>query len=167
MKNIFEKYNRLMYEIAFRVLKNHHDAEDVVVDSLCKIKRNIDKIIDREDIQVQHFVMIVTERTAIDLYRKKQRSKVVYIEEYYEKKSEDYFSESWQKKNLISEAIASLPPNYREVILLRYGEGYTVREIARILGCSVAKVEKTISRGKNKLRDLLEEAKSDGREYLG
>ena len=49
----------------------------------------------------------------------------------------------------------ALPPKYREVIFLRYYEGYEVREIAALLGRSPALVSTHLKRGKEKLRHML------------
>lgn len=50
-----------------------------------------------------------------------------------------------------------LPAQYKNVLLLKYADGYNNREISELLHYSVAKVEKLISRGKKQLHRLLEE----------
>ena len=52
-------------------------------------------------------------------------------------------------------AVQTLPAMYREVIFLRYYEGYEVREIASLLGRSPALVSTHLKRGKEKLRRML------------
>ena len=49
----------------------------------------------------------------------------------------------------------ALPAMYREVIFLRYYEGYEVKEIAALLGRSPALVSTHLKRGKEKLRNML------------
>ena len=53
------------------------------------------------------------------------------------------------------ELVQALPAVYREVIFLRYYEGYEVREIAALLGRSPALVSTHLKRGKEKLRNML------------
>lgn len=53
------------------------------------------------------------------------------------------------------ELVQSLPAMYREVIFLRYYEGYEVREIAALLGKSPALVSTHLKRGKEKLKNML------------
>ena len=53
------------------------------------------------------------------------------------------------------EQVLSLPAAYRQVIFLRYYEGYEVREIAALLGRSPALVSTHLKRGKDKLRTML------------
>ena len=53
------------------------------------------------------------------------------------------------------EQVMALPPLYRQVIFLRYYEGYEVREIAALLGRSPPLVSTHLKRGKEKLRQML------------
>lgn len=53
------------------------------------------------------------------------------------------------------EQVQALPAMYREVIFLRYYEGYEVKEIAALLGRSPALVSTHLKRGKEKLRNML------------
>lgn len=53
-------------------------------------------------------------------------------------------------------ALAHLSVKQREVIVLRYIEGYSVKETARLLQCSEIRVKNDTTRGLKKLRELLE-----------
>lgn len=53
--------------------------------------------------------------------------------------------------------MASLPRKYRELILLRYDNGFTEAEVAQIMSMSQENVHKTIQRAKKKLAKVLEE----------
>ena len=55
----------------------------------------------------------------------------------------------------VLEAVMALPENYREAIYLHYYEGYSVCEIAGLLGQSEAAVAAHLSRGRRKLRTTL------------
>jgi RNA polymerase sigma factor (sigma-70 family) len=57
----------------------------------------------------------------------------------------------------LAEAIAKLPASYREALLLRYDNGFTVREIAGLLGITESGVRKLLGRAKQTLQQLLEE----------
>lgn len=53
-------------------------------------------------------------------------------------------------------ALQQLKFSYRETVVLRYIEEYSVKEVAKILGCSEAQVKNNTARGLQKLRLLLE-----------
>ncbi len=56
----------------------------------------------------------------------------------------------------VVQALAELPPEYREVILLVYYEGYTAVEVAEMLGKPVNTIYTHISRAKKLLKEVLE-----------
>lgn len=57
-----------------------------------------------------------------------------------------------------AELVQSLPPKYRQVVYLRYVEGYQIQEIAQFMGVSPAAVSARLRRAKGKLKTLWEEA---------
>ena len=55
------------------------------------------------------------------------------------------------------EAVGRLPPPYRVVIYLYYYEGYSAKEIARLLGANPATISTRLRRGRAQLKTLLEQ----------
>ncbi len=55
------------------------------------------------------------------------------------------------------ELVQTLPLKYRQVVYLRYFEGYQVQEIAGLLGVAPAAVSNRLSRARRKLKQLCEE----------
>ncbi len=58
-------------------------------------------------------------------------------------------------------AIGTLPPQQRAALVLRHYAGYETREVARIIGTSQATVRVHLSRGRKRLRELLEDDDED------
>ncbi|WP_019869915.1 SigE family RNA polymerase sigma factor [Salinispora oceanensis] len=61
---------------------------------------------------------------------------------------------------LLLRALRSLPPRMRAVVVMRYWAGWSEKETAAALGCSVGAVKSQSSRGLDRLRDLLSGAGS-------
>jgi RNA polymerase sigma-70 factor (ECF subfamily) len=57
----------------------------------------------------------------------------------------------------VERALSELPAPHREAVVLRDLEGFSYREIARILGVRIGTVRSRIARGRQQLRMLLEE----------
>ena len=57
----------------------------------------------------------------------------------------------------LADAMASLPPRYREVLLLKYYNGYSAREIAKFLSAPPDAVTQTLHRARKKLAEILDE----------
>jgi RNA polymerase sigma-70 factor (ECF subfamily) len=63
---------------------------------------------------------------------------------------------------LVREALQKLPPNFREVIILRELEGLSYREIADITGMPAGTVMSSLSRARGRLRQVLTTSMSEG-----
>jgi RNA polymerase sigma-70 factor (ECF subfamily) len=62
-----------------------------------------------------------------------------------------------EEQHLIMKAVSSLPPDYRDVVILRYFEGLPYLEIAEILGCPVTTIKIRLFRAKKRLLGMLGE----------
>ncbi len=150
-ERIYLQYRGLLFYTANKVLHNEQDAEDAVHMAFLKIAENIGKIGDTDCPKTRSYIVTIAENKAIDLYRKKNR----------EKKTE-YFDEvhglevAYDGDNLLAKCILNLSARYREVILLRYYHGYSVREIAALFDISLAAALKLDQRAKKKLKELCE-----------
>lgn len=100
--------------------------------------------------KTQSYVVTIVENKAIDLYRRKQRRGVLPLEETEE------LSVSPQEPMGLAECILKLPPNYRQVILLKYHQGFSCGEIAAMLGITLSAAQKLDQRAKEKLRQIAE-----------
>ncbi len=153
-EQLYRKYRMLMLYRAREILHDDYWAEDAVSEAFLKIAKNIEKIHIVDSAETRHFVLIITERSAIDIYHKQNKNTVVSLEEVLD---EPAYENASQDLSPLAAAIVKLPVNYRQVILLKFSEGYSNREIADMLGYSVSKVEKLIARGKKKLQRYLQE----------
>ena len=153
---IYQEYRNLMFYVANRILRNDQDAEDIVQQSFLKIIEVLDKIPSPKCPQTKGLVVTITERKAIDLYRTRRRKAVEPLEEQTER-APACDPEAMVDSLQIAQAIAALPARYREVLLLRYDNGYTVPEIARLLSMTQAGVKKTIQRARGRLERILTE----------
>lgn len=152
---LYYVYSSLMYRVAERMLGDRRAAEDVVHEAFLKILEHLDKISDPRCPQTRAFVVIITERKAIDAYRRRRREALGGTD--WMNGVEDPAVAAVSEGSPVAQAIARLPARYRSVILLRYDCGYTVREIAEMLDLTEDNVKKTIARAKKKLAALLEE----------
>lgn len=154
-EQLYEKYHNLMYHRAYEILNDEQIAEDAVSEALIKLAINIDKVGEAESASAKAFTMQILEHTAIDLYRKRRKEMERYrdLEEIKEILTVPE-PENWSGSAL-AKAILELPFENRQVILLKYAQGYDNAEIAALLDFTVAKVEKLLSRGKRKLQQNL------------
>ncbi len=148
---LYMEYRGLMFHVANKILHNEQDAEDTVHQAFLKVAENIEKIGDPKCPKTQGYIVTIAENKAIDLYRRRQKHQVVEL-------SDDLpgVTAIYEGENTLAACILKLPARYREVILLRYYQGYSVKEVAAILGLSLSAASKLNQRAKNRLRELYE-----------
>ena len=151
-ERIYNRYRNLMYHVAYKVLGNHHDAEDAVHQAFVAIIRHLEKIGDIDCPETRSFIVLITERKAIDLIRTSHSEKVIPL-------NEDLIGIEIPAPgdHGLADALAKLPAHYREVLLLRFDNGYSTKELAQMLGMTESGVRKLIGRAKNALGRMLEE----------
>lgn len=154
---IYERYKGLMFYTANSVLGDTRDSEDIVHDAFLKIIEIIDEIDDPKSPQTRYLIVTITENKAIDLYRKRKAKTVVPFEEEYIGVPEQSLIDQVEENDRLVKAIALLPGKYREVLLLKYAQGYSMDEIAMILSMSKENVKKIIQRARKKLEKQLSE----------
>lgn len=160
-EQLYLGYRDLMFYVANGILHNRQDSEDVVHESFLKIIKIIDKIENSKCPKTRSLIVIITERTAIDLYRRHQKVTVIPLDEEQLCLPSSIEIETTEKKTDLALAMAKLPAKYRAVLLLRYDHGFSEVEITQILSMSVDNVHKTIQRAKKKLERILKEQEED------
>lgn len=149
---LYDRYKGLLYHIAYDILRNREDAEEAVSDAFWKIAKNILKISEPVCPKTRAYVVQVIESTSVDLWRKRQRRvETVSLED------EPKIQVEYQGKNRVAEMILSLPAHDREILLLRYHQGYSLREAAALLDLSEAAARKREQRAKDRLEKLCRE----------
>lgn len=150
-ERVYTKYRYLMLHVANQILQNHHDAEDAVHQAFISIIENLDKISEVNSPKTRSYIVIITERKAIDLLRKIQKRQSLEF-------NEDIAGVEihFEMDNSIAAVIAKLPSQYREVLLMRYYNGFSAKEIGSILSMSDSGVRKLIARAKKALQVMLE-----------
>ena len=151
-ERIYNRYRNLMYHVAYKVLSNHYDAEDAVHQAFVAIIRHLEKIGDIDNPETRSFIVLITERKAIDLIRTSHSEKVIPL-------NEDLIGIEIPAPgdHGLADALAKLPAHYREVLLLWFDNGYSAKELAQMLGMTESGVRKLIGRAKNALGRMLEE----------
>lgn len=168
-EQIFEKYHKFIYEIAYNILNNHQDAEDTLDEVMINIMKNIEKFshVSRNDIEAQ--IVIYSRNAAINLYnRNKRRNKVevsfTYTNEEDEledieieddRESVEELSISNETVEIVRKHLKKLPIEQRDVIKLVYALGYSNVEAARVLHITPNAVGLRLFKAKKKLLELV------------
>ncbi len=141
----FKQFTDTVYRVALHNTVNSSDAEDVVQEVFIKLLESNKAFRDGEHLKA--WLIRVTVNLCRDKLRKANRETLV----------ENAFAfKTGEEKPDVIEAVKSLPENYRNTIYLHYYEGYTAKEIGKILDAKENTVLSWLSRGREALRKELD-----------
>ncbi|WP_321372722.1 sigma-70 family RNA polymerase sigma factor [uncultured Draconibacterium sp.] len=158
---LINKYKNLVYNTAFRLVRNSEDAEDIFQDVFLEIYKSCDAVRFDEDLTV--WIYKIAYNKSISFLRRKNPAKasnnnndianneLKLIEKNHPAKQLE------QKENITTlyRFIDQLPENQRKVLLLHKFEGLSQKEICEKLDMSEHSVESLIYRARKNLKQKL------------
>lgn len=148
---IYNQYRYLMFSVANKILENQYDAEDAVHQAFVSIIDNLNKIGNVDCPETKSYIVIITEHKAIDIIRSRKH---LAGEEMLD--TLHGMDIPLPGDNGLADAMAKLPARYREVLLLRFDNGYNTKEIAKMMNMTEGSMQKLIWRAKEALRKQLD-----------
>jgi len=159
----------ILYRSAFRMSRNHADAEDLVQETMMKAYAGFHSF--RRETNIHAWLSRILINSYISDYRKKRRQPMQYsTEEVTEQRLVDTYSrtapaglrsaEDQAIESLpdhdIKAAMQALPQQFRDVVYYADVEGLRYQEIAAIMNTPTGTVASQLHRGRRQLRRLLE-----------
>jgi len=149
---LVERYQNLVFTIAYRVTNNREEAEEVAQDAFMKVYRGLDGF--KGDSKFSSWLYRIAYNTALTKIRT-QKTGVSLIEdrEYGEVANE---AEQVFTKEYLRKAISMLEADEATVITLFYLSEQSLEEIGQILNLEANAVKVRLFRARKKLREKLE-----------
>ena len=159
---LVERYQRLVYNVALRMLGSAESAEDATQDTFLSAYRAVGRFrggsfkawILRIAANSCHDKMRVTRRARVGSLDSLMEESGDFIRDNEAESPEDYALRR-ELGRLLSEGLASLPEDQRLVVVLSDIQGLSYEEISEAAGCSLGTVKSRLSRGRARLRDFL------------
>ncbi len=152
--DIIHKLNRKLFVIAYRILKNQQESEDVVQEVFIKMWMMKDKLDDYDDIGA--LAVTITRNNCIDLLRKwkyinseKDGSDAQTADPSPSPYDQLVSSETWE---ILNEIIDDLPDTWKDLVQLREIKGMSYEEIARLNGMNINNLRVVLSRARQMIK---------------
>lgn len=158
--SLYDESSSLVYSLVLRVLANTADAEEVTMDVFTQVWKSADGY-DTTRGSVTAWLVTLARSRAIDKVRSRasRAKKETAIPETYDAPSPgaspEQETEETQLRRRVLAALATLPPDQREVVELAFYSGLTHSELADRLGQPLGTVKTRIRAGMAKLREQL------------
>ena len=160
---IYENYAGMMYHVAIGVVGEHYLAEDAVHETFLRLIRIIDEVEIDDPKKLKHFLAVLTHSKSVDAVRKLNKVKPIRDDELMAHSAPVSEPEDVALNSIVIEKLVAfvrqLDDKYRAPLSLRW-MGYSIQEIANLLGVPVPTVGTRLARGRERLRRLLKEGRS-------
>ncbi len=161
-EQFYDRFSRILFSIAYRLLRNEQAAEDVLQEVFVQIWKKA-PLYDPARGKPLTWAVTLTRHRAIDLIRSTQRRDRLNDEVKQESEVLEKFDDNdsfllaatGERVRFIRAAMQKLSPDQREAIDLAFFHSYTQTEIAERLDQPLGTVKARIRRGLIKLRGLL------------
>jgi len=165
--DLVDLYKDKIYHLAYRMLGNRQEAEDVVQETFLRVYRSLERY--DESMKFSTWIYRIGTNLSIDRLRKRKATYSLDAEVAPDGEGTDWhgmlaseeptpegqvlLSETQRR---IREAIETLPKKYKSVVVLKYLHDMSLQEIGDVLDMPVTTVKTRVHRGREFLRKKLE-----------
>jgi RNA polymerase sigma-70 factor (ECF subfamily) len=164
---IVEIYKDKVFQLCYRMIGNIHEAEDLAQEAFIRAYINIDSY--HMDKKFSTWLYRIATNLSIDRIRKKKPDVfldaevkgtdglTMYSQLAADVNTPEHEVESLELQQTVQEEILKLPDKYRAVIVLKYIEELSLKEISHILDLPISTIKTRMHRGREALRKTLKE----------
>lgn len=148
VENFVKKYADLVYRVAFTMLKNKENTEDVFQDVFMKLCTGNISFLNEE--HEKAWIIKVTKNQCLDFLKRSSNKPKEELEENIVGKTQN-------DNSYILDEVMKLPEKFRIVIYLFYFEGYKINEISSILDENESTLKSRLVKARELLKERLKE----------
>lgn len=150
------QYRNQLYTVAYSILKNEMDAEDAACNAILKGYEHLHQL--KNPRKFKTWMITITKNEALKIRKKR-------LELLENEKVGDLIEPTYDNYNELWDIVQSLREDYRLVIVLFYYNDLSIRDISHVLDIPVGTVKSRLNRGKELLRNMLDEKGKETGEY--
>jgi RNA polymerase sigma-70 factor, ECF subfamily len=152
MRYLYIRFSPNVYGYVLSIVRREHEAEDVTQQVFAKLIHAITKY-EQRDVPFSAWILRVAHNMAIDHVRQRRQTPVAEVRGADERADDT----GKERARMLKAALEQIPPDQREVLVLRHVLGLTPGEIAERLGKSEGSIHGLHHRGRGTLQAALRE----------
>ena len=163
IEQLFNLYSDLMLQHAYYILKDISTSEDAVSEAFLRVIKIIEKINELDCLKTRKLMVIIVENISKNIYNQRKRGALIDFTEIdveNESSLDDFYD--IEIKQDMDNILKRLPIDYANILVLT-SDGYSTKEIAKILDINYDNARKRLLRAKKLLKKLIAEYESGGR----
>lgn len=170
LEELYLLYYKEMFYVAYSILKDYHEAEDVVQNTIIKLLSRLEKIETVRCNKTRDFLVIIVRNLSINIYKLRKQRKSIPIDDLIESLPKNDISPELhilrleQAKN-VAKLLAKLDDAYADILALKYSYEYSNSEIAELINTTEGNVRVKLHRARQALKKLVLEEDKKHKEY--
>ena len=157
---LIRRYDESLQWYLYGILRDHQDAEDMMVEAFAKILQKRPRI-EGESGSFQAYLFRTGRNLALNLVKHAKRHEAFSLDgmeaELPSQASTERQSIEGEKKEILYRCLSRMEPELKEALFLVYLDGFSYAEAANILRVSAKKIDNLLARGKKRMREELEQ----------
>lgn len=167
LSELYDRYNRLVFSVAFAILGDHAAADEVTLDVFVRVWRGAGSY--RPELgKVSTWLVSITRHHAVDILRWQNSRPEAHSLHWKDTfaaseavREPEEETELALQRELVRKAVVQLPEEQRQALILAYFRGYTHEQIAKKLKTPLGTIKTRIRLAMQKLRHFLEDEEVD------
>lgn len=156
---LYNKYKQLVYRYAFNIMKRHTLADDAASEAWIRICRNLHKVNEEKCNDTVNYLVTIVKNVSYTIIEKENKTNPILFDDVV-----DYVEDSINLENeVISElqyeellkCVGRLKNELEAPFILKFAQGYTNKEISKMLKITENNVAVRINRAKKALKKML------------
>lgn len=162
LEELYITYHKELFFVAFQILKDYYDAEDVIQTAFVKIIKHLDKISEIKCKKTRAYLVIIVRNLSYDRYNEKKK---IITKDFSEEFGEDAYKDTdisleqyvlnLEKGKELAAALNKINPSYADILTLRYFYELSNTEIGELINLSSDLVSVRLHRAKAALKKIL------------
>ena len=162
-EDLVKLHEKNVFNLALKLLKNRDDALDAAQEAFLKAWISLKSF--RGDSKFSAWLYRLTYNTCLDILRKGKKGEIISLSSQDEDEvvkdvkdtapTPEEYTERRETRRAVRDAVNALPEEYRQIIILREFAGLSYTEIAEAAALNEGTVKSRISRGRQKLAEIL------------
>lgn len=159
LEEIYIKYKKVAYWTAYGILKDPHEAEDVVQDAIIKMSSLIHKIDEVKCNKTRALFVIIVRNLSINIYNKRKNMENTHYEDIEVISKDLSLDEEMIKLDQtkwILDMLTKINPAYADILSLKYYYDYSDLEISKSIDITEVNVRVRLHRAKMSIKKIIE-----------
>lgn len=157
LEELYYQYHKEMFYIAYNIIKDYHEAQDIVQTAIIKISSYLDRIESVKCNKTRAFLVIIVRNISYNIYNQRKRRNTMPLDSIEEIIPEEDAGPELHMIRLdqakeMARLLANINKTYADILTLKYYYEYSNSEIAQLLNMTEGNVRVKIHRAKQALK---------------